>query len=43
MSEDRSCYKCKNFMEIGGEEGCFIYGTPNHDVSYCDDWIEVKK
>ena len=42
MEED-DCYICKNFIAIGEDGFCDIYGEPNHGVSYCQDWIKKER
>lgn len=34
----QDCRKCENFSCFEGEEKCFIYEYPNHNISICSDF-----
>lgn len=33
-----NCKSCINYTDDGNDGECYIYHTPNHGVSKCDDW-----
>lgn len=43
LNTDRECYFCGNFSQVEDEEKCYIYGYPNHGISWCNDFIRKSK
>lgn len=40
MKQKQKCEECEHFIAINKEGKCDIYDSPNHDISFCLDWVK---